>query len=176
MDQSAEQSAVEQTALPQRFSTKLSTTVSGKETRRFLKFALVGASGTVIDVVLLSVLVKGFHVSDQIANTVSYSVGVINNFLLNRFWTFPEARQKSVLTQFGQFAAINVVGLLLSDLILSLAENVLNGWLGSNALFPAKIIAIGLVFFWNLFANRLWTYNDVDKTMPNPADPVESDP
>jgi putative flippase GtrA len=31
--------------------------------------------------------------------------------------------------------------------------------LGYNA---AKVLATGVVMFWNFFINRFWTYNDVD--------------
>ena len=32
--------------------------------------------------------------------------------------------------------------------------------LGSNI---AQAISIGIVLFWNYFANRYWTYNDIDQ-------------
>lgn len=133
-----------------------------KETRRFFRFLVVGISGTLIDLGLLTLLVKLCGMATLPANTISFSVGVVNNFLLNRFWTYPEARQKPVLRQALQFAAVNVIGLLLSDLIITGAESALVNWLGANAYLPAKALSIGLVFFWNYFANRLWTYNDVD--------------
>ena len=144
---------------------ELAITFNAGELQRFAKFIVVGASGTLIDLLLLTVLVNCFGFSAIVANTLSFGVGVVNNYLLNRFWTFPDARGKSALTQFVQFAAINMVGLLLSDLIIVAVEPMLQGALGLIAYMPAKLIAIGLVFFWNFFANRLWTYNDAGQVI-----------
>ena len=38
--------------------------------------------------------------------------------------------------------------------------------LSSNA---AKVLATGIVLFWNFFVNRLWTFRDVDAAKPSPA-------
>lgn len=136
---------------------------ANKDVGHFLKFAVVGVSGTVVDFVVLTLLVKAFGMPLIIANTISYSVGVVNNFLLNRFWTFSESRSKPVVTQFIQFAIINVIALILSDLIVAGLEGILRPTLQGNAYLAAKLVATILVFFWNFFANRLWTYNDVDR-------------
>jgi putative flippase GtrA len=88
---------------------------------------------------------------------------MLNNFVLNRLWTFPDARQKHVAAQFFQFAAISLVGLGLNDLLVTLLENPLGSLLGDveRGYLPAKVVATGFVLLWNFGANRLWTFREV---------------
>jgi putative flippase GtrA len=132
------------------------------EPGRLLRFAVVGASGTVIDLVLLTILKTGFGLPTVLANTLSYSAGIINNFALNRAWTFRDARTKSLAAQFVQFAIVSGIGLLLNDLIVVTLEKPFGNLPGNMhaGYIPAKIAATGLVLIWNFMANRLWTFND----------------
>ena len=43
------------------------------EVKRFIKFAMVGGFGAVLDVAVLTILVFGFHVPDYLANIISVS-------------------------------------------------------------------------------------------------------
>ena len=36
----------------------------------------------------------------------------------------------------------------------------------------AKVIATGIVLFWNFFANRMWTFSDVDHVQEADAEPI----
>ncbi|MBX3082827.1 MAG: GtrA family protein [Anaerolineae bacterium] len=127
---------------------------------RFTKFLMVGVSSTLIDVGVFTILVQAFAVATLPANILSYSLGVADNFLLNRAWTYRDARRKSALTQFGQFLAINIVGLCLNSLLVLMFSATLQPWLGASAALTAKLISTAVVMFWNFFANRLWTFND----------------
>ncbi len=64
-----------------------------KEVKRFAKFAIVGA-GSVTDFTILNVLVQVFGASLAVANTFSFTAAVIQNFSLNRLWTFPESQTR----------------------------------------------------------------------------------
>jgi putative flippase GtrA len=128
-----------------------------KETRRILRFLVVGASGTIIDFSLLSLL-KLFGLPTLPANTISYLAGVINNFYWNRRWTFSETRQQRWNKQLAQFLAVSLVGLVINNTLVLLLEAPFNVWLGHWGYLPAKAVATGVVFFWNYLANRLWTF------------------
>jgi putative flippase GtrA len=143
---------------------------------RFLKFAVVGVIGTVIDFGLLNLLVQMAHVPKFWANVCSFSVAVFSNFTWNRLWTYPESQQRPIGPQLGQFALVNVVGLALNQGIFVGLDRLVLGETGvlaaTIASFAgsiglehftlsynlAKICAIGVVLFWNFGANRLWTY------------------
>jgi putative flippase GtrA len=89
-------------------------------------------------------------------------VAVLSNFTWNRLWTFPESRDRPVATQMGQFAFINLIGLGLNELIVLGLHPLFSEFLvDPPAYLAAKVIAIGVVLFWNYGANRIWTYRGI---------------
>lgn len=136
------------------------------EVSRLLRFAAVGISGTVVDLVLLTVFKGVFGLPTILANTLSYGAGIFNNYALNRAWTFRESRSKRVVAQFAQFALISLIGLLLNNLLVSSLETPFGQLIGNSqaGYLPAKIVATALVMVWNFLANRLWTFNDLSAT------------
>lgn len=139
------------------------------EVRRFIKFAIVGAVGMVVDIAVLTALVFLFHVPDYLANIVSVSAAIISNFTWNRLWTFPESRSHTLHKHFVQFALVNVIGLGINELIFVFLDRQvfepLLHQLGIDpqlAIYPSKVVAIGVVLFWNFGANRMWTYRHVE--------------
>ena len=130
-----------------------------KEFNRFAKFATVGALGAVIDFGLLN-LMRGVFGWDLIwANTLSVSVAMLNNFIWNRYWSFPESRTRKKRTQLPQFALVNLIGLVINNLIVVGIDAVLVSHVGEPWSYNiAKAGAIGVVLFWNFGINRLWTY------------------
>jgi putative flippase GtrA len=140
---------------------------------RFLKFAAVGAIGTVVDFAVYNFLNLVAGLAPVFSQAISFAVAVVNNFLWNRHWTYPESRGKAVHHQMAQFGLINVVGLLIRTPIIAWMESplgVLAARLGVGAEAAivvghnaALAIAIGIVMLWNYFANRYWTYNDIDE-------------
>lgn len=142
------------------------------ERTRFLKFAVVGAIGAVIDFGVMNLLVALFQAVFIVAGTISFICAVISNFTWNRFWTYPESRSKPLAGQLGQFALVNAAGLLIRIPILKFGEPTLDQIL-SGFSFTARLhqlmshnltlaIAVGVVMLWNFFVNRYWTYNDID--------------
>lgn len=149
---------------------------NARELTRFLKFATVGAMGTVVDFGVLNLLIQLAGFDKFWANTCSFTAAVISNFTWNRLWTFPESRERPLASQLGQFALVNVAGLAINQAIfLGLDRFVLGeagllatpmthlaGILGLThftlAYNLAKAVAIVIVLFWNFGANRVWTY------------------
>jgi putative flippase GtrA len=133
-----------------------------REVARFLKFAVVGGIGTVVDFSTLNLMHLVFGLPLVTANTISFCLAVISNFTWNRLWTFPESRQRSLWTQLGQFAAVNVVGLAINQTVfLSLNHYVFEPRLGPLGYNVAKAVAIIIVLFWNFAINRIWTYKGI---------------
>ena len=142
-----------------------------KEFTRFIKFAIVGAIGAVIDFTLLNVSlyaienVLGWNLWPAIngnlllANTISVSAAILSNFTWNRLWTFPESRSRKKRRQLPQFALVNFIGLIINNLIVVGVDALLVNYIGEPWSYNiAKAVAIVIVLFWNFGANRLWTY------------------
>lgn len=144
-----------------------------KERARFLRFAVVGAIGAVIDFGTMNILVNLVHFPLVAAGTISFIAAILSNFLWNRYWTYPDSRTKPLIRQLLQFAFVNTLGLAIRIPILAYVEPVLLGLFQS---LPFRIpiltpdfladnitlaFAVLVVMFWNFFVNRYWTYNDV---------------
>jgi putative flippase GtrA len=143
-----------------------------KERTRFLRFAIVGGIGAVIDIAIFNLLSGPLGVDSLIAQAVSFSVAVISNFTWNRLWTFPDARTKHVAYQLFQFVVVSVIGLILRTLIFNSIEplliNLSDRILPPNTLSPVTAghnlslaTVILIIMLWNFLVNRYWTYNDV---------------
>ena len=151
-----------------------------KRIERFVKFAIVGAVGAVVDFVLLNImkivfesvgLGVGWTVSMEThqiqlvaANAISFSAAVLSNFTWNRLWTFPESRERPLLSQLLQFTVVNVLGLVINTVILVVMDRYVFQLFFSERLSYnlAKALAIGVVLFWNFGINLIWTYRGID--------------
>lgn len=137
----------------------LSDTSSNKEIERFSRFLAVGAVGTLLDFSLLTLL-KLAGLPTLLANSLSFTAGLVNNFTWNRLWTFGDVIQPDWRRQLVQFTAVSLVGLALNNLIVLSLEGIFGAMLNQPdwGYLPAKVIATGVVVFWNYFANRMWTF------------------
>lgn len=144
---------------------------NAKERGRFLRFAVVGAIGAVIDFGLFNLLLAVTEISAIGASSISFIAAVISNFLWNRYWTYPDSRSKPLARQLVQFVLVSVAGLGIRALMFAGLEKGLIGlyekidlgiftptFLGHNTTLA---LAILVVMLWNFFANRFWTYNDI---------------
>jgi putative flippase GtrA len=139
-----------------------------KETKRFLKFAIVGALGALIDFAILNVLVLLAGFLPVVANGISFSAAVAQNFLLNRWWTFPESQLHNTRRQMAKFTLVSVAGLGINTIVFQFVDLSMRAYwiewlsdpdLGATISYNfAKLFSIGVVLFWNFSANRLWTY------------------
>lgn len=150
-----------------------------QELARFIKFAIVGTIGTVVDFGVLNLLIQLAGFDKFWANTCSFSAAVVSNFTWNRLWTFPESRERPLLSQLGQFALVNVAGLAINQAIFLGLDRFVLGQAGvlaesmsaladavgiahfALAYNLAKAIAIIVVLFWNFGVNRVWTYKGI---------------
>jgi putative flippase GtrA len=144
-----------------------------KERSRFLRFAVVGGIGMVVDFGVANLLVNVFSAPLVVAGTVSFACAILSNFIWNRYWTYPDSRSKHVLRQLVQFFIVSIAGLAIRIPILYFLEPILEKLFislpFSIPVFGPEVladnltlaIAILIVMFWNFFVNRYWTYSDV---------------
>jgi len=142
---------------------------------RFIKFAVVGLSGTIVDVGVSNLLRFVFNLAEIPSITISFVLAVLNNFHWNRIWTYPELKDKQTAIQLIKFTAISVIGYLIRTPIFTILENPILDFLAKivRENFPVDLeliahnislaIVIIIVLFWNYFANRFWTYRELLK-------------
>jgi putative flippase GtrA len=149
----------------------MSTVIEKKELARFIRFGIVGTIGSIVDFGFLNLFTLVFNVPFLVSSVISFSLAVINNFILNRIWTFPSSRKEPIANQLLQFGLVSVVGLIIRTPLLALLEKILIPMAEDyvpNLLTPTIVghnaslaIAIGVVLLWNYFANRFWTFKNV---------------
>jgi len=144
-----------------------------RERLRFLKFATVGAIGSIIDIGVMNLLTHLFGMRLVYAGSFSFICAVFSNFTLNRHWTYPDSRSRPLLHQLAMFFLVNSIGIAIRIPTLHFVEPVLAKGIEnmvhlsrtaaeSLAKNGTLLLAIGIVMIWNFFINRYWTYNDID--------------
>jgi putative flippase GtrA len=165
-------------------SQKSSSLIQRRGVRQFVKFAIVGASSTIINFGIFNLLYRkaGFALVSSL--TLAFLFSVCNGFYWNRRWTFKEALPKSLRRQSLQFLLVTIIGWVLntSIVVLSVAHftSLGTGFFGDSDQFKQVMlnviagegkqhygfwllngslaVATCFVVFWNFFANRLWTF------------------
>jgi putative flippase GtrA len=146
---------------------------NSKERQRFLKFAVVGVIGAVIDFGVMNLFTQTVNMPLVAAGTISFICAIISNFIWNRYWTYPDSRSRPLPRQLVMFFAVNIAGVAIRIPILHfveppflrLLENMHLTDPNSAELLAKNLtlaLAVGIVMLWNFFVNRYWTYNDVD--------------
>lgn len=146
-----------------------------RERTRFIRFAIVGSIGAVVDFATFNVFSSVFHLHHVLASILSFSCAILSNFTWNRYWTYPDSRSKPITHQLITFSIVNIIGLAIRTPLFALLSrplatvftminysqisNIPAEVLGHNA---ALAFAILVVMMWNYFVNRYWTFNDVE--------------
>ncbi len=145
-----------------------------RERTRFLRFAVVGIMGAVVDFGTFNLLSSVVGLSAVVASVFSFMAAIISNFTWNRYWTYPDSRTKPLGHQLLQFTVVSLVGLAIRTPLIAFLEPLLTSLFGKLEFLPqgfvtanllgenvALAIAVIVVMFWNFFINRYWTYSDV---------------
>ena len=146
-----------------------------RERTRFFRFATVGIIGAVVDFGTFNLLTAFAGMTAVLASVFSFIAAIINNFIWNRYWTYPDSRTKPITRQVIQFSVVSIVGLLIRTPIIALLEPFFTQLFTRLPFLPigfitteflannlALAIAVIVVMFWNFFINRYWTYDDIN--------------
>lgn len=122
---------------------------------KFLKFCVVGVSGTAIDFGLTWLCKEILKIPKILANAIGFVVAATNNYILNRIWTWGSTSDQ-VGVEYVKFFTVSLIGLGLNTLILY----IFNEKIKLN-FYVSKVIATGVVMLWNFFANNFFTFAGV---------------
>jgi putative flippase GtrA len=133
----------------------------------------VGAIGGVVDFGSYTILHNLLGVNAVIASVLSFTAAIISNFTWNRLWTYPDSRSKRVSKQLVQFVVVSLIGLAIRTPLFALLVGPFNRLFSTLPSIPylpnefigdkvALAIVVIVVMFWNFFANRYWTYSDIE--------------
>lgn len=145
-------------------SRSLSYGVVARHGNRFVRYALVGGSGVLVNTGILYLLVEIAGLPHLLAAAISSEVSILTNFALNEVWTFRDARHGS--HPFRRAVQYNVVAL--GGMVITLAVLfALTTWLGMHYLI-ANLIAIGAATLSNYALNMKFTWNVTPLPQPIP--------
>lgn len=80
-----------------------------------MRFGVVGAINTLVDLVILNLLIFITHTGQRGAmfalfKTVAFVCAVANSYLMNRSWTFKRVASKNPMLEGSQFLFVSVLG------------------------------------------------------------------
>jgi putative flippase GtrA len=125
-----------------------------KNHQQFVTYSLIGISGVILDFVAFVVLFNALGVNPLLANFLSTSLGITNNFILNRHYNFK--RTDYTLLRFASFYATGIVGIILSTLLLRVFHD--NLGLDANLV---KAVSIIIVVITQYSLNKHISFRDI---------------
>ena len=133
----------------------ITTIAQRRGVRQFLKFAIVGLSGTVVNFVIAHALNRGTSLSGFLDFAIGFMAGGVSNYVLNRIWTFRSNRQP--LIEGLQFLTVSLVALGLGKIVFMVADHY-----SFHHFSTTWLIATGAGIFVNFFLNKYWTFKHLN--------------
>ncbi|HXB82508.1 MAG TPA: GtrA family protein [Candidatus Acidoferrum sp.] len=123
--------------------------------RQFIKFGIVGASGTVVNFLVAHALEKTTTLSWFADFAIGFMVGGVSNYIFNRIWTFGSRRNPFV--EGLQFLTVSAVALLAGGAIFSIAQR-----FDIRHFTATWLVATLSGTFVNFFINKYWTFRHLN--------------
>jgi dolichol-phosphate mannosyltransferase len=119
---------------------------------QFVRFAVVGASGYVVNLAVFAASVHVLNVDYRVAAVLAFVVSVLNNFWWNRHWTF-DAKHQHAIFQAARFFTVSLVAFGFTYVVLVL--------LVSTAGLP-KVVAQAMAIIagtpLSFIGQKLWSF------------------
>jgi putative flippase GtrA len=119
---------------------------------QLVRFGLVGGIGFAVNLAVYAFCVHVLGLDYHVAAVVAWLVAVMNNFILNRHWTF-DASDGRVHFQVMRFLVVSLVAFGFSLLLLTLFVEV-----AGIAKVPAQALAVAASMPLNFLGNKLWSF------------------
>jgi dolichol-phosphate mannosyltransferase len=119
---------------------------------QLIRFATVGATGYVVNLVVFALCVHALAIDYRIAGVIAFAVSVVNNFWLNRHWTF-DAKHEHPMFQAVRFFTVSVVAFGFTEMVLiALVEGA-----GFSKVI-AQAIAVAAATPLSFLGQKLWSF------------------
>jgi putative flippase GtrA len=125
--------------------------MSAKGVAQFLRFAMIGATGTLAQYGVLWLGVDFLDWSPVWASALGYILGSMVNYILNYHFTF--SSNASHVEAASRFYVVVGIGWLINTVLMAL----MTGWLTWNY-WLAQILTTGVGLGWNFTGCKLWAF------------------
>jgi putative flippase GtrA len=119
--------------------------------RQLVRYTLIGGSGVALDLTAFLLLHNLAGMDEQLANVLSTTLGIANNFVLNALFTFE--RRDRIVVRFLRFYAVGLTGIALTYLLFLVFTDALG--IDANLV---KAGSLPLVLALQFVLNRKWSF------------------
>lgn len=132
-----------------------SLVTAGHTGNQFIRFALVGSSGVLVNLGVYSGSIYLLQVHYLLAATFSFLVAMSSNFFLNLRWTFKTHGNgiKAIGDQYLRYALVTLVSYGINMAVLWILVD-LHHW----HKILAQLAAIGVTTLSNFMGSKLWAF------------------
>lgn len=128
--------------------------------RQFVKFAIVGLSGTLVNLIIFTLLQRVVPNHSEampyyVIFSIAFLAGGVSNYWFNRIWTFRSTGH--AVREGAQFLTVSTIALAISLLVSAWVAPYLGH--GHKTWLVATVAGI----FVNFFANKFWTFRHVNR-------------
>lgn len=116
---------------------------------KLFKFSIVGLIATLIDFFLLILLKEVFRINMIFANTISFSISVIYNYIASIVWVFDVDKSKNKGRNLALFLIFSVLGLLINSIIMEICINTIKLFY-----IISKVIATIVTMIFNFITRK----------------------
>lgn len=155
---------------------------------KFLKFCTVGASGVLVNLGAMAILLY-LGLRSSYASAWAIEISIISNFAVNELWTFRDQRgEGTVGGRAARFQLVSLVGALIQWTVFLVMNVVFLWWIAGQqglseyfagasgffdayirrpvleppevgaAIYGSQLLGIGVATVWNYLANFYWTW------------------
>lgn len=124
----------------------------------FIRFGIVGASGFVVDIIILTIFYKLLHLPLLLSQVIAAESAIITNFTLHNLWTYKNSSDnKSWFKKLIIFHGSSWSGALLTTFILLILVNIMH----KNYIFGlimGSVVSMVWNYIWTkyiIFKNQL---------------------
>lgn len=118
---------------------------------QIFKFGIVGVVATIIDFAAIYVLKEFLHIHVIFANTLSFCIATVYNYIASVTWVFNVNSKKDPKKNFILFVIFSVIGLLLNDFIMWFCIDKFHIYY-----LLGKVIATCFVMIFNFITRKLF--------------------
>lgn len=117
---------------------------------QFIRYFFVGGIAAVVNIGMLYVFTNILNIYYIISNVLSFTLGLITNYVLSKLYVFKEETSISKTKEFIIYAIIGIIGLGVDTLLLYIFTNYFKIYL-----MFSKILSTVIVFIWNFGARKV---------------------
>lgn len=129
----------------------------------FISYVFVGGIATVVEWVCYFFFDPVLHFNTYVAVALSFVFSTLANWMAGRLITFRDAKNQNIVKELISIYGASMIGLLMNEGIMLLFMNVIFQNQTALQKMIAKVVATGIVFFWNYFIRTFFIYAKKEK-------------